>query len=105
MSCVQNQSIKGQQATVSSKRGFSANRKTGLQSRGFSWKRTLFHTISSGSGASSSMPGGSGSTSFEPMFRWIATVQPAWSSLWKKFSRETILTLLFFLPPDRKHNL
>jgi hypothetical protein len=39
------------------------------------------------------------------MLRWIATVQPAWSSFWKKFSRETILTLLFFLPPDRKHNL
>lgn len=39
------------------------------------------------------------------MVRWLALVQPAWSSLWKKLSREAVLTLFFFLSPERKHKL
>ncbi len=39
------------------------------------------------------------------MFRFLAIIQPAWSSFWKKISREAVLKPLWFVSPDKKHRL
>ncbi len=39
------------------------------------------------------------------MIQRLAILQPIWSSTWKKTSRKTVLALLFFLSPEKKHRL